>query len=130
MITEVAPAPKMFLFMSLFNTVGVRPFPLLRVDTNTQETSSFIGPFVTSAIVDAAGGNTYVAFYFLLPLGLIALGVVCCISPAKAKIDVARCKSIYLLVLMIDLEKEARNLYGRQERPSEKELEVVQEVRQ
>ena len=58
-----------------------------------KETSSFIGPFVTSAIVDAAGGNTYAAFYFLLPLGLIALGVVCCISPAKAKIDVARCKS-------------------------------------
>lgn len=25
MITEVAPAPKMFLFMSLFNTVGVSP---------------------------------------------------------------------------------------------------------
>lgn len=100
------------------------------MSTDTQETSSFIGPFVTSAIVDAAGGNTYAAFYFLLPLGLIALGVVCCISPAKAKIDVARCKSTHLLVLMIDLEKEARTLYGQQERPSEKELEVVQEVRQ
>jgi hypothetical protein len=95
-----------------------------------QETSSFIGPFVTSAIVDAAGGNTYAAFYFLLPLGLIALGVVCCISPAKAKIDVARCKFPHLWVLMVDLEKEARTLYGQQERPSEKELEVVQDVRQ
>jgi len=95
-----------------------------------QETSSFIGPFVTSAIVDAAGGNTYAAFYFLLPLGLIALGVVCCISPAKAKIDVARCESIHLSVLISDLEKEARTLYGQQERPSEKELEVVQEIRQ
>jgi len=128
MITEVAPAPKMFLFMSLFNTVGV--CSLLRMMTDVQETSSFIGPFVTSAIVDAAGGNTYAAFYFLLPLGLIALGVVCCISPAKAKIDVARCKSTYLSVLMVDLEKEARTLYGQQERPSEKELEVVQEIRQ
>jgi hypothetical protein len=31
---------------------------------------------------------------------------------------------------MVDLEKEARTLYGQQERPSEKELEVVQDVRQ
>ena len=85
---------------------------------------------MTSAIVDAAGGNTYAAFYFLLPLGLIALGVVCCISPAKAKIDVARCKSsLRGTWLMIDLEKEARTLYGQEERPSEKELEVVQEIR-
>lgn len=128
MITEVAPAPKMFLFMSLFNTVGVSAFLIMMIDL--QETSSFIGPFVTSAIVDAAGGNTYAAFYFLLPLGLIALGVVCCISPAKAKIDVARCKSPYPSMLILDLEKEARTLYGQQERPSEKELEVVQEIRE
>lgn len=94
MITEVAPAPKMFLFMSLFNTVGVSLAAPGTTLSDKQETSSFIGPFVTAAIVDAAGGNTYAAFYFLLPLGLVALGVVCCISPGKAKIDVARCKSI------------------------------------
>lgn len=100
--------------------------------SNWQETSSFIGPFVTSAIVDRAGGDTYAAFYFLLPLGLIALGVVCCISPARAKIDVARCRSQRwerIVTDLADLEKEARNLYGQEERPSEKELEVAQEVR-
>jgi len=71
-------------------SVSIGIFPIFT--THHQETSSFIGPFVTSAIVDRAGGDTYAALYFLLPLGLIALGVVCCISPAKAKIDVARCK--------------------------------------
>lgn len=101
MITELAPAPKMFLFMSLFNTVGVSSvsrFNALSRDRGrkadrTQETSSFIGPFVTSAIVDRAGGNTYAAFYFLFPLALISLTIVCFVNPRKAKLDVARCKS-------------------------------------
>jgi hypothetical protein len=30
---------------------------------------------------------------------------------------------------MSDLEKEARHLYGQQERPNEKELEITQEIR-
>lgn len=33
-------------------------------------------------------------------------------------------------VLISDLEKEARSLYGQVEKPSEKELEVAQEVKQ
>lgn len=100
MITELSPAPKMFLFMSLFNTVGVRlsSVPVVRLEKTKgtligmQETSSFIGPFVTSAIVDRAGGDTYAAFYFLFPVALISLTIVCFVNPRKAKIDVARCK--------------------------------------
>jgi hypothetical protein len=30
---------------------------------------------------------------------------------------------------MIHLEKEARNLYGQEERPDEKDLEFVQEIK-
>lgn len=109
-------------------------------DEVLQETSSFIGPFVTSAIVERAGGNTYAAFYFLFPLALISLGIVCCIRPAKAKIDVARCMSLFLLldifvnaydyiweegvlIRCVDLEKEARSLYGQSANTNEKELE-------
>lgn len=58
MISEVTPRGKEFLFFSLFNIIG--------------KTSSFIGPLVSSAIIDAAGGNNNAAFYFLFALSLVS----------------------------------------------------------
>lgn len=43
LMAEVSPAPKMYIFFALFNTVG--------------KTSSFIGPFISGAIIDDAKGN-------------------------------------------------------------------------
>jgi MFS-type transporter involved in bile tolerance (Atg22 family) len=44
MIGDVVPVGKTFLFFSLFGVVG--------------KTSAFIGPFITSAIIDNMGGNS------------------------------------------------------------------------
>lgn len=61
-ISEVAPRGKEFLFFSLFGIIG--------------KTSSFLGPFVSSAIIDrstSSGNNsTSAAFYFLMPLSLVS----------------------------------------------------------
>jgi MFS-type transporter involved in bile tolerance (Atg22 family) len=52
MISEVTPRGKEFLFFSLFSIVG--------------KASSFIGPLVSSAIIDAsASKNNSTPFYFL-----------------------------------------------------------------
>ncbi|KAF2718859.1 MFS general substrate transporter [Polychaeton citri CBS 116435] len=56
MISEVTPRGKEFLFFSLFSIIG--------------KTSSFIGPLVSSAIIDASGGNNSTPFYFLFGLSL------------------------------------------------------------
>ncbi|KAL8934899.1 MAG: hypothetical protein Q9211_004994, partial [Gyalolechia sp. 1 TL-2023] len=57
MISEVTPRGKEFLFFSLFSIVG--------------KTSSFVGPLVSSAIIDASPrGNTSTPFYFLFGLSL------------------------------------------------------------
>jgi MFS-type transporter involved in bile tolerance (Atg22 family) len=58
MISEVTPRGKEFLFFSLFSIIG--------------KTSSFIGPFVTSAIIVDAGNNNSAAFYFLFALSLVS----------------------------------------------------------
>lgn len=55
MISEVTPRGKEFLFFSLFSIVG--------------KTSSFIGPFISSAIIDDTGNNS-TPFYFLFALSL------------------------------------------------------------
>ena len=59
MISEVTPRGKEFLFFSLFSIIG--------------KTSSFIGPLVSSAIIDAVGdkprADSY-PFYFLFGLSL------------------------------------------------------------
>ncbi|ORX39156.1 putative autophagy protein [Kockovaella imperatae] len=73
MITEVVPAPKMFLFFALFSAVG--------------KTSGFIGPLVTSYIIEAAGGNTNVAFVFLTGVGLLGVYFLSCVDTDQAKID-------------------------------------------
>jgi len=57
MISEVTPRGKEFLFFSLFSIIG--------------KTSSFIGPLVSSAIIDDTGNNSS-PFYFLFALSLVS----------------------------------------------------------
>ena len=63
-ISEIAPRGKEFLFFSLFGIIG--------------KTSSFLGPFVSSAIIDrstnssSSNNSTSSAFYFLMPLSLVS----------------------------------------------------------
>lgn len=74
MISEVTPRGREFLFFSLFSIIG--------------KTSSFIGPLVSSAIIDATpSGNVSTPFYFLFSLSLVSFG---------------------LLVWFVDLEKSRR----------------------
>jgi MFS-type transporter involved in bile tolerance (Atg22 family) len=62
MISEVTPRGHEFLFFSLFSIVG--------------KTSSFIGPIVSSAIIDASPShNNSTPFYFLFALSLVSFGV-------------------------------------------------------
>ena len=67
MISEVTPRGHEFLFFSLFSIIG--------------KTSSFIGPLVSSAIIDASPtGDNSAPFYFLFALivgsfGIMAFGV-------------------------------------------------------
>jgi MFS-type transporter involved in bile tolerance (Atg22 family) len=59
MISEVTPRGHEFLFFSLFSIIG--------------KTSSFIGPIVSSAIIDASPtGNVSTPFYFLFALSLVS----------------------------------------------------------
>lgn len=55
MISEVTPRGKEFLFFSLFSIIG--------------KTSSFVGPFISSAIIDDTGNNSS-PFYFLFALSV------------------------------------------------------------
>ncbi|KAI9846801.1 MAG: hypothetical protein M1837_003650 [Sclerophora amabilis] len=74
MISEVTPRGKEFLFFSLFSIIG--------------KTSSFIGPIVSSAIIDASpSGNNNSPFYFLFGLSLL---------------------SFLLLLFFVDLKKSRR----------------------
>ncbi|ODN80314.1 hypothetical protein L198_07814 [Cryptococcus wingfieldii CBS 7118] len=90
MIPEVVPAPKMYLFFALFQIVG--------------KTSAFVGPFIASAIIDDAGGNTSACFWFLVFSGLAGVLLLCLVNPDTAKRDCAKY-----------LEKEARDLYREKE---------------
>jgi MFS-type transporter involved in bile tolerance (Atg22 family) len=59
MISEVTPRGHEFLFFSLFSIIG--------------KTSSFIGPLVSSAIIDATPSyNNWTPFYFLFALSLVS----------------------------------------------------------
>ena len=95
MLSEIVPQPKMYLFFALLNTVG--------------KTSGFSGPFISSAIIDRANGNTNMAYWFLLGMGLVGWGVLLCVNVDKAKIDVARF-----------LEREAQQLYSEHQREEAK----------
>ena len=62
MISEVTPRGKEFLFFSLFSIIG--------------KTSSFIGPLVSSAIIDASPNrNNSTPFYFLFGLSILSAGL-------------------------------------------------------
>jgi hypothetical protein len=60
MISEVTPSGKEFLFFSLFSIMG--------------KTSAFIGPIVSSAIIDhSASRNNSLPFYFLFGLSILSM---------------------------------------------------------
>lgn len=62
-ISEITPRGKEFLFFSLFNIVG--------------KASSFIGPIISSAIIDAMPSHhTSAPFYFLTALTIVSYGVI------------------------------------------------------
>lgn len=62
MVSEVTPRGHEFLFFSLFSIVG--------------KTSSFIGPLVSSAIIDASPShNANMPFYFLFAMSAISFAV-------------------------------------------------------
>ena len=74
MISEVTPRGKEFLFFSLFSIMG--------------KTSAFIGPIVSSAIIDASPSrNNSLPFYFLFGLSIL---------------------SMLLLATLVDLKKSRR----------------------
>jgi len=78
MITEVVPAPKAYMFFALFNTVG--------------KTSGFIGPFISSAIIERANGNTNAAYWFLFAMGSLGAILLFFVNTDAAKIDNAKCE--------------------------------------
>jgi hypothetical protein len=118
-LAEVVPAPKAYLFFALFNTVG--------------KTSGFVGPFVSSAITTAAGGNTNMSFIFLFSMGLIGFIVLLFVDVDKAKLDNVQCEFVISCGendtdCILDLEKEARELYSdsqRREAAEETEAEFT-----
>jgi MFS-type transporter involved in bile tolerance (Atg22 family) len=82
-MAEVVPAPKAYLFFALFNTVG--------------RTSGFVGPFASSGIITRAGGNTNMAFIFLLAMGSVGWVILYFVNPDQAKLDNAKCESTLFL---------------------------------
>ncbi|KAJ4477343.1 MFS general substrate transporter [Lentinula aciculospora] len=58
MISEVSPLPQMFLFFALFSVIG--------------KTSAFIGPLVSSAIIEDSSNNN-MPFSFLFALGVFSM---------------------------------------------------------
>ncbi|KAL1707875.1 autophagy-related protein 22-like protein [Schizophyllum commune] len=73
MISEVSPLPQMFLFFALFSVVG--------------KTSAFIGPFVSSAIIDASGGNDNMPFAFLFSLGTASTVFLWLVDVKKSRVE-------------------------------------------
>jgi MFS-type transporter involved in bile tolerance (Atg22 family) len=70
MISEVVPKGKEFLFFALFSIIG--------------KTSSFIGPFVSSAIIDRSG-NDNMPFAFLLGLGVLSSFLLMMVDVKKSR---------------------------------------------
>ena len=79
MISEVVPAPKVYMFFALFNTVS--------------KTSGFVGPLISSAIVRRAGGNTNYAFWFLFPMGICGIITLYFVDTDRSKVEIAKCES-------------------------------------
>ena len=51
--------------------------------------SSFIGPFVSSAIIERSG-NTNMPFTFLLALGVFAVAILFCVDVDKSRVECRR----------------------------------------
>ncbi|KAM3440959.1 hypothetical protein NHJ13734_003023 [Beauveria thailandica] len=91
MISEVVPAPKAFLFFALFNCVS--------------KTSGFIGPFISSAIIERAHGKTNAAYWFLFAMGSVGCLALWFVDTDRAKRDNAQY-----------LEREAAEFYSGNQR--------------
>ncbi|MCJ1311770.1 hypothetical protein MMC25_005443 [Agyrium rufum] len=98
MISEVTPRGKEFLFFSLFSIIG--------------KTSAFIGPLVSSAIIDDTitdanpTGNNNSPFYFLFGLAVFSfLGLWWFVDLKKAKIE----QEIFLETERVMKEKNGRH---------------------
>jgi MFS-type transporter involved in bile tolerance (Atg22 family) len=87
LMAEVTPEPKMFIFFALYNTLG--------------KTAAFVGPFITSAIINDTNGNNNEAFWFTLVTNLVGLVILAFLDTNKAKKD----NAAYL-------EKEREDLYA------------------
>lgn len=72
MMSCVCPRGKEYLFFAIFSTIN--------------KTSSFIGPFVTSGIVDRTG-NTNTGFSFTLALGIVAFAATWFINEKQSRIE-------------------------------------------
>ena len=91
MISEVTPRSYEFLFFSLFSIIG--------------KTSSFIGPLVSSAIIDASpNGNNSTPFYFLFGLSL------CSFALLAWGVDLKKSRREQELFLKIEREKKKLQL--------------------
>ncbi len=100
-IYELTPRGREFLFFSLFGIVG--------------KTSSFIGPFVSSAIIDryahshGVGNSTSSAFYFLMPLTLVStIGLTLGVDVPKSK----REQDLFLDEKQVEKEKRQMSVQG------------------
>ncbi|CAE6427906.1 unnamed protein product [Rhizoctonia solani] len=72
MISEVVPKGKEFLFFAMFSVIG--------------KTSSFIGPFVSSAIIDDSNNNN-MPFAFLLGLGVFSFMLLILVDVDKSRVE-------------------------------------------
>ncbi|KAF9000660.1 autophagy-related protein 22-like protein [Cyathus striatus] len=73
MISEVSPLSQMFLFFALFSVVG--------------KTSAFIGPLVSSAIINASGNNDNMPFAFLFGLGFFSTLFLWLVDVDKSRLE-------------------------------------------
>jgi hypothetical protein len=69
-VSLTSPPRIQFLFFALFSIIG--------------KTSSFVGPFVSSAIIDDSGNNN-MPFTFLLGLGVFSVGILVFVDVDKSK---------------------------------------------
>ncbi|KAG8744144.1 hypothetical protein FRC10_010713 [Ceratobasidium sp. 414] len=74
MISEVVPRGKEFLFFAMFSVIG--------------KTSAFIGPFVSSAIIDDSQNNN-MPFAFLLGLGAFSFVLLLLVNVDKSRLECA-----------------------------------------
>ncbi|MCJ1471010.1 hypothetical protein MMC07_009658 [Pseudocyphellaria aurata] len=94
MISEVTPRGKEFLFFSFFNIFGT--------------TTSFVGPVISSAIIDVSSShNSSLPFYFLTAVALTStLLVFFFVSPEKSQVE----QAVFLEDERVDRERRAAAL--------------------